>query len=100
MIIETAVDKNFTDAFENEGLSVLDYGFCLKTHLSKIETKLILVALIVEDQNIAAAAKRLGLKRTTLIAKIMKYGITLVDLKRCSTNKEGFLCKFLEHKIN
>ena len=68
-------DKNSTDAFKNEGLSVLDHGFSLKRHLSEIETELILAALSVEGQNITSAAKRLALNRTTLIAKMGKYGI-------------------------
>jgi DNA-binding NtrC family response regulator len=67
--------KNSADAFENVGLNVLDYGFCLKRHLSDIETELIVAALSVENQSITGAAKRLALNRTTLIAKMGKYGI-------------------------
>lgn len=67
--------KNSTYTFEDGGLSILDYGFCLKRYLSEIETKLIITALDVENQNIASAANRLTLKRTTLIAKMRKYNI-------------------------
>jgi len=68
-------NKKSTNIYENAGPSVLDYGFCLKRHLSDIETKLIVTALDVENQNITSAANRLALKRTTLIAKMRKYSI-------------------------
>jgi sigma-54 specific flagellar transcriptional regulator A len=69
-------NKNITDAFINEGLNVLDHGFCLKRHLSEIEIDLILAALSAEGNNITSAAKRLALNRTTLIAKMGKYSLT------------------------
>jgi sigma-54 specific flagellar transcriptional regulator A len=69
-------NKNSTDILASAELRVLDYGFCLKSYLSKLESKLIVTALSIEDQSITKAAKRLALKRTTLIAKMGKYGIT------------------------
>jgi sigma-54 specific flagellar transcriptional regulator A len=69
-------NKKSTDILENADLGVLVYGFCLKSYLSELETRIIVNALSVEDHSITNAAKRLALKRTTLIAKMEKYGIT------------------------
>ena len=50
--------------------------FCLQGHLSAQEAKFIALAMQMSNYNTAQAAKRLSLKRTTLIAKMRKYGIS------------------------
>ena len=49
--------------------------FCLKEHLESIELNYISTALKLSDYNATKAAQMLSLKRTTLIAKMRKYGI-------------------------
>lgn len=49
--------------------------FYLKTHLENIELNYITAALALADSSITRAAQMLSLKRTTLIAKMRKYGI-------------------------
>ena len=50
--------------------------FCLEGHLRAQEVKFIQLALQISNYNIAKAARHLSLKRTTLIAKIRKNGIS------------------------
>lgn len=50
--------------------------FCLQEHLNALEAKFIQSAMQVSNYNTAKAAKRLSLKRTTLIAKMRKHGIS------------------------
>lgn len=50
--------------------------FCLEGHLRAQEVKFIQFALQISNYNIAKAARHLSLKRTTLIAKIRKNGIS------------------------
>jgi sigma-54 specific flagellar transcriptional regulator A len=49
--------------------------FCIKSYLNDLEAHFIKTALHAENNNTASAAKLLALKRTTLIAKMTKYGI-------------------------
>ena len=49
--------------------------FCLKSYLNNLEAHFIKTALHTENNNTASAAKLLALKRTTMIAKMTKYGI-------------------------
>lgn len=51
-------------------------GIDLKEHLQQIEVECIGEALNCEKGNVTSAARLLGLRRTTLIEKIKKYGIT------------------------
>ncbi|EAQ07433.1 sigma54 specific transcriptional regulator, fis family [Yoonia vestfoldensis SKA53] len=53
-----------------------DDQFNLQGHLSAQEAKFIELAMELCNYNTAKAAKRLSLKRTTLIAKMRKYGIS------------------------
>lgn len=53
-----------------------DDAFCLQDHLSAQEAKFIALAMEMCNYNTAKAAKRLSLKRTTLIAKMRKHGIS------------------------
>jgi sigma-54 dependent transcriptional regulator, flagellar regulatory protein len=50
--------------------------FSLEGHIRSQEIKFIQLALQISNYNIAKAARNLSLKRTTLIAKIGKYGIS------------------------
>ena len=50
-------------------------GLDLKEHLSKVEVDLIRQALEEADGVVAHAAKRLRMRRTTLVEKLRKYGL-------------------------
>lgn len=66
-------DKNLTILTAAE--LVQDKHFDLKEHLSQLELDLITQALNDCAGVVARAAKRLGLRRTTLVEKMKKYGI-------------------------
>ena len=53
---------------------ISDQGVDLRHTLLKIETQLIYRALFSKKGNVSAAAQMLGLKRTTLVAKLRKFG--------------------------
>ncbi len=53
-----------------------DGPFDLKTYLEEIEKDLLLQALALCDQVVARAAERLGLRRTTMVEKLKKYGLS------------------------
>ncbi|HQW57899.1 MAG TPA: sigma-54 dependent transcriptional regulator [Gammaproteobacteria bacterium] len=67
-------EKNLTTLMMSE-LVREDRQFDLKGHLEKVERSFILDALENCGGVVARAAKRLGLRRTTLVEKIRKYGI-------------------------
>ncbi len=50
-------------------------GLDLKTHLANMELALIRQALVESDGVVAHAAKRLKMRRTTLVEKLRKYGL-------------------------
>ena len=50
-------------------------GIDLKEHLSHLEQSFIKQALDDADGVVAHAAKRLGMRRTTLVEKLRKYGL-------------------------
>lgn len=54
---------------------VLTHGFNLRKHLEAIEKQYIQEALVQSKGVVAHAARRLGLRRTTLIQKMRKYSI-------------------------
>jgi sigma-54 specific flagellar transcriptional regulator A len=54
-------------------------GFNLKDYVSALEIAFIRVALEDEDGSVSAAARRLGIQRTTLIEKMRKFGIGRPD---------------------
>ena len=54
-------------------------GIDLKDHLTTIEVSLIQQALDESDGVVAHAANRLGMRRTTLVEKMRKYGIQRPD---------------------
>ena len=51
-------------------------GMDLKEHLSQLECNLIKQALAESDGVVAHAARRLKMRRTTLVEKLRKYGLT------------------------
>jgi len=52
-----------------------EQGMDLKEHLSKLELSLIQQALNDSDNVVAHAAKKLNMRRTTLVEKMRKYDI-------------------------
>ena len=54
-------------------------GIDLKEHLINLECSLIKQALEEADGVVAHAAKRLNLRRTTLVEKLRKYGFQKAD---------------------
>ena len=52
-----------------------DESFSLRRHVQKVEEAFIRAALSRSDHNTAAAARHLGLQRTTLVEKMRKIGI-------------------------
>jgi len=54
-------------------------GFNLKDYVSALEVAFIRVALEDEEGSVSAAARRLGIQRTTLIEKMRKFGIGRPD---------------------
>lgn len=65
----TALDKDIVPNLPQDGLD-------LKNYLADVEIKLIRDALDETDGVVAAAAKLLNLRRTTLVEKLKKYGIS------------------------
>jgi sigma-54 specific flagellar transcriptional regulator A len=55
-------------------------GMDLRNHLETLERKLITSALEAADGTVAQAARLLGLRRTTLVEKLRKYGLAAPDL--------------------
>jgi sigma-54 specific flagellar transcriptional regulator A len=58
-----------------------DDGLDLKDHMARIELKLISDALERTQGVVAHAAQLLGLRRTTLVEKLRKYGIDREQLE-------------------
>ena len=54
-------------------------GLDVKEHLSNLELDLIRQALDESDGVVAHAAKRLKMRRTTLVEKLRKYGLQRVQ---------------------
>ncbi len=54
-------------------------GFDLKEHLAELEIRLIQQALDESGGIVAQAARRLNIRRTTLVEKLRKYGIAKYD---------------------
>lgn len=66
--------KNFENT-EQLVKSKMNKDFDLKEHLAKLELELITEALSESGGVVATAAKRLGLRRTTLVEKMKKYHV-------------------------
>jgi sigma-54 specific flagellar transcriptional regulator A len=54
-------------------------GMDLRNHLETLERKLITRALEAAEGTVAQAARLLGLRRTTLVEKLRKYGLASPD---------------------
>ncbi|MCW9023780.1 MAG: sigma-54 dependent transcriptional regulator [Gammaproteobacteria bacterium] len=63
----------------NAPLRIPADGLDLKEHLTNLESSLIRQALEDVDGVVAHAAKRLNMRRTTLVEKMRKYGLQRVD---------------------
>ncbi|MBN2678977.1 sigma-54 interaction domain-containing protein [Acidithiobacillus thiooxidans] len=59
-------------------VSLPEPPFDLKLHLEEIEKEFLLQALAKCDQVVARAAERLGLRRTTMVEKLKKYGLSTI----------------------
>lgn len=57
-------------------LTLPEEGLALKPYLERVEQSLIHQALARCDQVVARAADLLGVRRTTLVEKMRKYGIS------------------------
>ncbi len=63
----------------DEPMRIPANGLDLKEHLTNLESSLIKQALDDADGVVAHAAKRLNMRRTTLVEKMRKYGLQRVD---------------------
>jgi sigma-54 specific flagellar transcriptional regulator A len=72
-------NSSFTDEVEQESPSsthvLPSEGFNLKEHLADLEVSLITQALNKNDWVVARASEMLGMRRTTLVEKMRKYGL-------------------------
>ena len=59
----------------HSGAALPSEGLDLKAHMERIEVELIRQALQRADGVVAHAANTLGLRRTTLVEKLRKYGL-------------------------
>jgi sigma-54 specific flagellar transcriptional regulator A len=62
-----------------------DGGMDLREYLENLERRLISKALASAGGTVAQAARLLGLRRTTLVEKLRKYGLTTADLSATGT---------------
>jgi sigma-54 specific flagellar transcriptional regulator A len=77
--VELPEENELDAAIANETPSAVDTlppeGIDLKDHIARIEMSLIRAALERADGVVAHAAQLLGLRRTTLVEKLRKYGL-------------------------
>jgi sigma-54 specific flagellar transcriptional regulator A len=72
----TAASANLPDQVDlDAAVRLPSNGIDLKEHLSQLEYSLIKQALEEADGVVAHAAKRLSMRRTTLVEKMRKYGL-------------------------
>jgi len=69
------IDQHFVPATEIPSSRLPRGGLDLKEHISSVECQLIQQALDEADGVVAHAAKRLKMRRTTLVEKLRKYGL-------------------------
>ncbi len=67
------------DPAANSGTNLPPGGLDLRAHVAAIEESLIRQALTRCNGVVAQAARLLGLRRTTLVEKLRKFGISGVD---------------------
>lgn len=70
-----AIDQHFVPSTEIPSSRLPRDGLDLKEHISSVECQLIQQALDEADGVVAHAAKRLKMRRTTLVEKLRKYGL-------------------------
>ncbi len=75
---DTAVENTVAGKI-NDAFRIPQDGFDLKEHLISLEYSLIKQALDDSDGVVAHAAKRLQMRRTTLVEKMRKYGLHRSD---------------------
>ena len=63
----------------SNGAQLPSAGLDLREYLAQLEQDLIQQALTAEDGVVARAAERLNIRRTTLVEKMRKYGISRND---------------------
>ncbi|MDW3094356.1 MAG: sigma-54 dependent transcriptional regulator [Gammaproteobacteria bacterium] len=73
-LVEPFVVEQPSDSFQSYG-HLPESGFDLKSYIGDLEVHYIREALEASDGVVAQAAKLLGLRRTTLVEKLRKYGI-------------------------
>ena len=73
-LVEPFVVEQPNDSFQSYG-HLPESGFDLKSYMGDLEVHYIREALEATDGVVAQAAKLLGLRRTTLVEKLRKYGI-------------------------
>jgi sigma-54 dependent transcriptional regulator, flagellar regulatory protein len=66
--------------FTMDATALPTHGIDLRAHLAEIERRLIEQALKRTNATVAHAARLLGLRRTTLVEKLRKFGLAGVDL--------------------
>ena len=76
---ESLVDS-FLRPPQGRAATVEDKRYYLKELLSDLEIGLIRQALEMQDGVVARAADMLGMRRTTLVEKMKKYGMTARDM--------------------
>ena len=69
----------------NAGALLPAGGMDLRAYLENLERSLISKALEAADGTVAQAARLLGLRRTTLVEKLRKYGLVSGDLSATGT---------------
>ena len=77
-LLEKLADPNAPEAVASgapSGAALPSEGLDLKAHMERIEVELIRQALRRADGVVAHAANTLGLRRTTLVEKLRKYGL-------------------------
>jgi sigma-54 specific flagellar transcriptional regulator A len=71
----TGADKVLANVMKGEGVSLPEQGIDLKKYLDTMESHLIRQALEESNGIVAHAAKRLNLRRTTLVEKLRKFDL-------------------------
>lgn len=71
----TEADKVLENVMKGEGVSLPEQGIDLKKYLDTMESHLIRQALEESNGIVAHAAKRLNLRRTTLVEKLRKLDL-------------------------
>ncbi len=80
---QSSIDASQSQIVSEQAISALpNEGFDLKDHLVKTELALISQALDESDWIVARAAEYLHMRRTTLVEKMRKYGISRPEVEK------------------